>query len=250
MSSLPVEGTQAPAIRTIDLNADLGEGCPNDLALLGLVSSASLCCAAHAGSPEIIRQTLLDARDLGVAVGAHPGYDDREGFGRRERKLSTAQVIDLINGQVGRLIAIAKELEMEVEYVKPHGALYNQAQWEPEIAEGIVTALGGFRIPLVGQPGSVLELKARERGLRYIAEGFPDRRYRLDGSLVPRTEPDAILHHLGEMEAQVVRLVQERRVETLCIHGDDPRAVANAQFVRLVLETQRIAVRSFIDRSI
>jgi 5-oxoprolinase (ATP-hydrolysing) subunit A len=248
MSSSPVDGT--PALpKAIDLNADLGEGFPNDRALLGLVTSASICCGAHAGSAAVIRQTLVAARDQGVIVGAHPGFDDRDGFGRRERQVSTKQVIDLLNDQVGRLKGIAQELGVQVEYVKPHGALYNQAQWQPEIAAGVVLALCGFRFPLLGLPGTFLELKAREYGLRYIAEGFPDRRYRVDGSLVPRSEPNAVLHDPGEMEAQLVRLVQEGRVATLCIHGDDPRAVANAQFVRLVLDRQGIAVRSFMDQS-
>jgi UPF0271 protein len=249
MNSSPVDGTPA-LLGAIDLNADLGEGFPNDRVLLGLVTSASICCGAHAGSAAVIRQTLVDARDHGVIVGAHPGFDDRDGFGRHERQVSTTQVIDLLNDQVGPLTAIAQELGVQVAYVKPHGALYNQAQWQPEIAEGVVVALCKFPFPLLGQAGTFLELKACEYGLRYIAEGFPDRRYRVDGSLVPRSEPDAVLHEPGEMEAQVVRLVQEGRVETLCIHGDDPRAVANAQFVRLVLERQGIAVRGFMDRSV
>jgi 5-oxoprolinase (ATP-hydrolysing) subunit A len=249
MNSSPVDGTPAP-LRAIDLNADLGEGFSNDRVLLELVTSASICCGAHSGSPEVIRRTLLDARDHGVVVGAHPGFADREGFGRREQKLTTKQVTDLVNDQVAELIVIAEELGIHVDYVKPHGALYNQAQWQPEIAEGVVVALCRFSFPLLGQPGTFLELKAREYGLRYIAEGFPDRRYRVDGSLVPRRESNAVLQESGEMEAQVVRLVQEGRVATLCIHGDDPHAVANAQFVRLVLERRGIAVHNFMDRSI
>ena len=248
MSSSPVDRTPALSM-AIDLNADLGEGFPNDRVLLGLVTSASICCGAHAGSAAVIRRTLVDARDHGVIVGAHPGFDDRDGFGRRERQVSTTQVIDLLNDQVGRLTAIAQELGVQVEYVKPHGALYNQAQRQPEIAAGVVLALCGFRLPLLGLPGTLLELKAREHGLRYIAEGFPDRRYHVDGSLVPRSEPNAVLQDPGEMEAQVVRLVREGRVATLCIHGDDPRAVANAEFVRLVLDRQGISVRSFMDQS-
>jgi UPF0271 protein len=249
MNSSPVDCSPAvPA--AIDLNADLGEGFPNDRVLLGLVTSASICCGAHAGSPDVIRRTLLDARDGGVVVGAHPGYDDREGFGRRERKLTPKQVTDLVIDQVAGLIALAAEMGIRIEYVKPHGALYNQAQWQPEIAEGVVVALRHFSFPLLGQPGSSLERKARESGLRYVAEGFPDRRYRVDGSLVPRSERDAILGEPGEMEAQVVSLVQEGRVETLCIHGDDPRAVANARFVRLVLARHGIGVRGFMDRSV
>jgi 5-oxoprolinase (ATP-hydrolysing) subunit A len=246
MSSSPVDDTTALP-KAIDLNADLGEGFPNDRVLLGLVTSASICCGAHAGSPDVIRRTLLDARECGVVVGAHPGFDDREGFGRRERNLTAKQVTDLVKNQVAGLIAIAAELGMQVEYVKPHGALYNQAQRQPEIAEGVVVALRQFSLPILGQPGSIIEGKARESALRYITEGFPDRRYRADGSLVPRSERDAIIYEPGEMEAQVVRLVREGRVETLCIHGDDPRAVFIARFVRLVLDRHGIAIRRFMD---
>ena len=149
MSSSPVDRT--PALpRAIDLNADLGEGFPNDRVLLGLVTLASICCGSARRQAEAIRQTLVDARDHGVIVGAHPGFDDRDGFGRRERQVSTKQVIDLLNDQFGRLTEIAQELGVQVEYVKPHGALYNQAQGQPEIAAGVVLALCGFRIPLLG----------------------------------------------------------------------------------------------------
>jgi UPF0271 protein len=231
------------------LNADLGEGFPNDRVLLGLVTSASICCGAHAGDTEIIRRTLLDAREAGVVIGAHPGFDDREGFGRREQKRTTKEVTDLLNDQIVWLSEIAGELGMRVQYVKPHGALYNQAQWQPEIAEGVVIALCGLALPLIGQPRTLLERKACENGVRYIAEGFPDRRYRVDGSLVPRTEPDAVLDEPHAMETQVVRLVREGGVATLCIHGDDPRAVANARLVHQVLDREGIAVRGFMDRS-
>jgi 5-oxoprolinase (ATP-hydrolysing) subunit A len=231
---------------TIDLNADLGEGFPNDRALLERVSSASISCGAHAGSPEIIRQTLLDARDCGVVVGAHPGYPDREHFGRLDRAISAEAVRGLILDQVASLVAIASDAGVSVRFLKPHGALYNQAQRQDEIARGVVAAAFALGLPLLGQPGTILERMASEHGLCYVAEGFPDRRYRDDGSLVPRNEPGAVLHDPDEMENNLLRLAAEGRVVTLCIHGDDSRAVANAQIVRRILEGHRITIRPFV----
>jgi UPF0271 protein len=229
----------------IDVNADLGEGCPNDRKLLELVTSASICCGAHAGSRAVIRQTLRDASDCGVVVGAHPGYRDREGFGRRDQRLSQDELVSLITAQVEELIALAGEIDVQVAYIKPHGALYNQAQRQRDVAVPVALAAGNLRLPLFGQPGSLLEAEARKHRVPYIPEGFPDRRYRGDGALVSRTEPDAILHEPGEIQAQVLRLVSEGKVATLCIHGDDPRAVTNAQLVRAVLKEHAIVVRSF-----
>jgi 5-oxoprolinase (ATP-hydrolysing) subunit A len=241
------EPTRPAEHRSIDLNADLGEGFENDRALLELVTSASICCGAHAGNPQAIRDTLRDAVAQGVCIGAHPGYADREGFGRREQKLTTLEAVNLISAQLNALMALAAEVDAEVSYLKPHGALYNQAGREPEIARAIVTAARSFGLPLLGQPGSLVETFAHDGGVVYVAEGFPDRRYRDDGSLSPRSEPGALLHEPNEIEEQVIRLLSERRVATLCIHGDEPAAVANASIVRQVLQRHGIAVRSFVD---
>jgi UPF0271 protein len=232
--------------KAIDLNADLGEGFPNDRALLELVTSASVCCNAHAGSEEVIRATLVAAKQSGVVVGAHPGYRDREGFGRRDQQLTRNEILILICEQIEQLTNIADTVELEIAFLKPHGALYNQAQREQDIAAPIVFAAELHHFALLGLPGSLLESEARNQRRPYIAEGFPDRRYRDDGSLVPRSEPDAILHDPAEIEAQVLRLVNDGRVATLCIHGDDPRAVANAELVRGVLTHHGIAIRSFL----
>jgi UPF0271 protein len=231
--------------RAIDVNADLGEGFPNDAALLARVTSASIACGAHAGDRETILGTLRAAKSRTTIVGAHPGYADRAGFGRREQSLAAADVERLIVEQVMYLDSLATEVGLPIRFVKPHGALYNQAQRQEEIAAGVVSALARLMLPLVGQPGSVLEARARGHGVRYITEGFPDRRYRDDGRLVPRGEPDAILQDPAEIEAQVVRLI-DRGVMTLCIHGDDPRAVSNADCIRMVLERHKIAQRSFL----
>jgi UPF0271 protein len=231
----------------IDLNADLGEGFPNDRALLALVTSASICGAAHAGSPETISRTLEEARSLGVVVGAHPGYSDREGFGRREQTMSDLQVQSLIRDQLKIITALADAAGMRIAFLKPHGALYNQAQHQAEIAQGVIAAAAESHLPLLGQPGTLLERLARERGIRFIAEGFPDRLYRADGSLAPRTAPNAVLDDPVLIAASVNRLLDDPRVATLCIHGDDPRAVANAQLLRRVLEHEEIAIRGFVD---
>jgi UPF0271 protein len=241
------ENSTSTGWRAIDLNADLGEGCPNDRALLGIVTSASVCCGAHAGGPEDIRRTLRDALEGGVVIGAHPGYPDRAGFGRHEQAISSADSRRLIIEQVAVLQALAAEIGVPIRFLKPHGALYTQAQRQPGIASGVVAAAAELDMPLLGQPGTLLERLAAEHGIPYIAEGFPDRRYRVDGSLVPRSEPGAVLHDRDEMEAQLLRLVAEGRVATLCIHGDDPRAVANAELVRDVLGRHGIVIRSFLD---
>jgi UPF0271 protein len=235
------------APRTIDLNTDVGEGCPNDRLLIDgdLATSANVACGGHAGDPEVIRQTLGYARDRGVVVGAHPGYPDREHFGRREQTMSSDAVTTLILEQVAFLNELAAEAGVAVRFLKPHGALYNQAQRQNEIARGVVDAAAKLGLPLLGQPGSLLEGWAKGRGIRYVAEGFPDRRYRDDGSLVPRSEPDAVFQDPDELLFNASRLVQQRRVATLCIHGDEPRAVENARLVRQFLEGQGISVRGF-----
>ncbi len=142
-----------------------------------------------------------------------------------------------------------REAGVSIGYLKPHGALYNQAQHQEPVARGVVAAAAALDLPLLGQPGTLLQTFCSERNVRYIAEGFPDRRYRDDGSLVPRTEPKAILVEPEELTAQVLRLVAEGRFATLCIHGDDPRALHNAKLVRSVLKNHGIPVRSFMDIS-
>jgi UPF0271 protein len=226
----------------IDVNADLGEGLPNDAALLDLVTSTSVCCGAHAGDAVAIRGTLSAAKARGVAVGAHPGYADREHFGREELTVSAGDVERLIVGQVEALERHALGLGVPVLFVKPHGALYNQAQREPEVARGVIAAVRRLGLPVLGMPGSVLERLAAESGVRFVAEGFPDRRYDADGRLVPRSRPDALLEGPEEVGAQAVRLVG-RGLATLCIHGDSPGAVANAEAVREALERNGIAPR-------
>jgi 5-oxoprolinase (ATP-hydrolysing) subunit A len=241
------EGTvRQRAVRSVDLNADLGEGFASDRDLLHRVTSASVCCGAHAGSPVSIRETLHNAQRLGVVVGAHPGYPDREGFGRRARIVTSEQVEQWILDQVAALGELAGATGVPLRFLKPHGALYNQAQREEHVARGVIEGVSRLGLPLLGQPGTILERLAAARGIHYVAEGFPDRRYQPDGTLVPRSEPGSVLRNVEEVESNVVALLADGRAKTLCIHGDDPDAVANADRVRLVLDRNGITPRSFL----
>jgi UPF0271 protein len=229
----------------VDLNADLGEGCPWDDPLLARVTSASVCCGAHAGDPGAIAATLRAASRLGVVVGAHPGYADRENFGRRERPIARGEAESLVREQVAALGAIAGPLGVAIRFLKPHGALYNQAQREPGVAAGVVAAASALGLPILGQPGGAVEAEARASGVRFVAEGFADRAYRPDGRLVPRGEPGAVLTDRGAIAAQVLRLV-DRGFETLCLHGDRPEAVALADLVRESLDRAGLRVAPFL----
>lgn len=219
----------------IDLNADLGEGAGTDADLMPLITSANISCGFHAGDAETVAAALELAAAYGVRVGAHPGYPDREHFGRRELDLTPRAVFLLCLHQLGALRALAEEQEVPFTYVKPHGALYHQAGQTRAYAVGLVNAARAISrtadLPVVGLPGSGTQTLSAEVGLSFIPEGFADRRYRPDGSLVPRTEPDAILHDVKEVVAQVEWLVREKGVRTICVHGDTPGAV---EFVRAV----------------
>jgi 5-oxoprolinase (ATP-hydrolysing) subunit A len=230
--------------RTIDLNADLGEGCPWDYALLGRVTSASVCCGAHAGDPETIHQTLRWAGERGVVVGAHPGYPDRENFGRRDQNMSGRELALMVELQLVALEKLAARAGVALRFVKPHGALYNQAQREFEVATYMLYPVFQRGLPILGQPGSFVERMAGELEVPFIAEGFADRRYQADGRLVPRSEPNAMLHDPFEIRQQVLSLV-DRGLRTICIHGDDPRAVDLADLVLDTLKDAGIEPRSF-----
>lgn len=228
----------------IDLNADLGEGAGTDAELMPLVTSANVCCGLHAGEPAVSRETLELARLNGVAVGAHPGYADRDHFGRRELPLTAEEVWGWCAFQIGGLLGLASAEDATVRYVKPHGGLYNQACRDREIAQAVVAACTLYGLPVVGLPGSELEAACRDR-VPFFAEGFADRRYRPDGSLVPRTEPDAFVHDPGEAVKQVEWLIRDKGVRTVCVHGDNPEAVAFARAVREALLARGFALKPF-----
>ena len=221
----------------IDLNADLGEGAGTDADLMPLITSANISCGFHAGDADTVVAAIELATLHGVCVGAHPGYPDREHFGRRELHLDSGPLTYLVLHQLGGFRALADWAGVYVRYVKPHGALYNQGCRDRTHADAVVAAVADVAdfynrpLPLVALPGSALQAAAGEQRLPFIPEGFADRRYRPDGTLVPRTEPDALLHDPKEVVEQVEWLVREKDVRTICVHGDTPGAV---EFVRAV----------------
>ena len=247
---------------TIDLNADLGEGYDGDEALLGIVSSANVACGGHAGDAETMAATVRLAVANGVAVGAHPGYPDREGFGRVSGFLAGDDLYEALTEQVSALADIAAPLGARLSHVKPHGALYNDAVANRELADIIarVTAETPGSPALMGMAGSEMQAAAEQHELAFIAEGFVDRAYEPDGTLVPRSEPNAVHTELNVATTQALRLAQDSEVtardgsvitvlaETLCIHGDTPGAAAAADAVRSVLESQGVEVRAGSNR--
>ncbi|MBM3997475.1 MAG: LamB/YcsF family protein [Planctomycetes bacterium] len=212
----------------LDLNSDLGEGCGLDAELMPLLTSANICCGFHAGDSATAHAALKSAAKHGVHVGAHPGYADREHFGRRDLTLSEDAVFELCLFQVGALAGLAQSVGIHLRYLKPHGALYNQAGRDDAFARPIAAAAEILNLPVMGLPGSRLALLCKARA-GFIAEGFADRRYRADGSLVPRDQPDAFVSDIAEAVAQAERLVRESAIQSLCVHGDNPRAL---DFVR------------------
>jgi len=231
-------------IMEIDLNADLGEGAGFDAELMPLITSANVCCGLHAGGPGEIAKTLVLANKFGVTVGAHPGYADREHFGRREHELGNQEFVALCVYQIGALEVMTTALGLSVQYVKPHGALYNQACRDRHIADLFVIAAAQFNLPVLGLPNSELAEACVDR-VPFIPEGFADRRYRSDGSLVPRTEPDAFVHDPDEAVTQVEWLIRERGVQTICVHGDNPQAVAFTKAVRDALLARGFTLKAF-----
>ena len=229
----------------IDLNADLGEGAGFDTELMPLITSANICCGLHAGGPGEIARTLGLAHKHNVAIGAHPGHADRENFGRRELELKNQDLVALCVYQLGALDAMAAALGLSVQYVKPHGALYNQACRDRRVADLFVIAAAQLRLPVVGLPGSELETACEDR-VPFFAEGFADRRYQPDGSLVPRTEPDAFVRDPDEAVKQVEWLLREKRVSTICVHGDNPQAVAFVKAVRDALVARGFTLKAFV----
>src|SRR5262245_54240934 len=229
---------------TLDLNADLGEGVGTDAELLALVTSANVSCGAHAGDPAGIYTTLELAAERGVAVGAHPGYPDRVNFGRVPMKWTEQEVWANVMAQAGGLVALAEAADVEVTYLKPHGALYHQACADAVTARAVVAACVALDLAIVGLPGSNLEDEADDF-VDFIPEGFADRRYRPDGTLVPRTEKDALIHDPAEAVAQIERLVKEFGVQTVCVHGDSPGAVAFTKAVREKLIAKGFELKSF-----
>ena len=235
----------------VDLNSDVGEGygawsIGADRELMPLITSANIACGFHAGDPDVMRATVDLARRHGVAVGAHPSYPDRQGFGRRRMDLTPAEIEDAVLYQIGAIYAFARAVGVPLAHVKPHGALYNYAARDPAAAEAIARAVRSFssELIMVGLAGSLLIEAARAAGVPYAAEAFVDRAYAPDGSLRSRTLPGAVLTDTEAAVAQAVGIVRDGAVrtpegsiavhaDTLCLHGDTTGA---AQFARAVRE--------------
>lgn len=229
----------------VDLNADLGEGDPYDAELLTIVSSCNVACGGHAGDKDSMRATVMAAAANRVAIGAHPSYPDREGFGRRSGFASGSALRESLQAQIDVLQAIVAEHGEELSHVKPHGALYNDAVNDRELADLIVetVAKSAPGAAFVGLPASEMQSAAARTSLRFVAEGFIDRAYQDDGQLVPRSEPGAVHKTLELVLPQAAALVGI--VDTLCIHGDTPGAAEAAAAVRKELEKQGVEIRAF-----
>ncbi|MBB5350337.1 UPF0271 protein [Haloferula luteola] len=223
-------------MQRIDLNVDLGEGGNADKALIALATSVNISCGGHAGDEMTLRRAMEWAAAQGVAVGAHPGHEDREHFGRRPMKMEMGALEELLVRQLSRFRKLAEEVGVEVAHVKAHGALYHQLDGAADWADVFLNQVAhhfpeaGVTVP----PDGWLEDQGRGRGLRVIREGFADRRYGGDGKLVPRGQPNAVIHDPEEALVQAIDLAQ--RVETLCVHGDGVAAVKLLTFLRLSLE--------------
>jgi UPF0271 protein len=247
--------------RRVDLNADIGESfgiytTGDDERLLRTITSGSIACGFHAGDPAVMRRTVRMAARAGVSIGAHPGFPDLSGFGRREMSFAPEEIADLVRYQIGALSAIAKAEGAALRHVKPHGALYNMSVRRADIAEAIARAVASFdgALVLVGLPGSELLSAASRLGLSVAAEAFADRSYESDGSLTPRHRADAVLTEPGPAAERAVRMVLDGKVvaregstlalkvDTICVHGDTPGAAGLAAAVRAGLEQAGITV--------
>jgi UPF0271 protein len=248
---------------TIDLNADLGEhdgtGYAADDALLGVVSSANIACGAHAGSRDVMLRTVQSAHDRGVAIGAHPSYPDRDGFGRRAMDIPMDELEGSVRDQIRALASCCADAGASLRYVKPHGALYNRAARDPALAAMLAGCIRdvGLHLCVLSPPQGELESAARAAGLRVAREAFIDRAYDSDGSLVARSEFGAVLTGAEELAARAVRIARDGLVEaidghdidiaadSLCVHSDSPDALAVVMCARAALVTHGFSIRGF-----
>jgi len=255
-------GALAPRM-IIDINCDMGESfgpwkMGADAEVMPNITSANVACGAHAGDPGVMRRTIRAAKAHGVAVGAHPGFADLQGFGRREMQADPAEVEDSLIAQIGALAAMARAEEAPLRHVKAHGALYNMAARDRRLADAIARAIKAFDASLImfGLPKSPMIDAGAAAGLRVASEGFADRSYEPDGSLTPRSRPGAVIHDAAVVVDRAVRMVRDGvvltpdgreiplRVDTICVHGDTPGAPDLTRRIRAGLEAAGITVRS------
>jgi len=243
----------------IDLNCDLGESfgrytLGNDAAIMPYITSVNIACGFHAGDAAVMQSTVRLAKQHGVAIGAHPSWPDLQGFGRREMNVSPAETEALVLYQIGALAVFTKVEGMELRHVKPHGALYNQAAKDRSLADAIARAVKRFSgdLILVGLAGSSLVEAGMEVGLRVANEGFPDRAYNPDGSLMSRSSPGAVIESPDEVAQNAIRLAKDGiqfgdkhvNMDTLCLHGDNVHAAENAKRLREAMKQAGIEVKT------
>ena len=240
----------------IDLNCDLGEGGAHDSEIMPLISSANIACGGHAGDEAAMRATMRLALMHGVAIGAHPGYEDRQHMGRRPMDLPPGTIYDLVSRQLEHFAQIANELGADIHHVKAHGALYNQADADPLMAYAVANAILDMlpQVVIYAPPNGCMMSAAKSAGLRFRAEGFIDRRYNADGSLVPRGQAGAVIDDPTAASAQAMEMLFERRVTsvggsvvpieigTLCVHGDSKSALEILKSTRLAIESAGLRV--------
>jgi UPF0271 protein len=243
----------------MDLNADVGEGCGNDAALVPLLTSASIACGAHAGDAATMQRTVALAQQYGVAIGAHVSYPDREHFGRHDMDLPSQALMDYVLQQLRVLDDIARATGASVRYFKAHGALYNRMTRDAETAQVVITAVRDFdfALPVLTLSNSAAVSVAQELGVTPVAEAFADRAYSADGKLVSRERPGAVISDVNAVVQRALDIALAHRVQSLdghsvriharslCVHGDTPGAVALAHAVRTALQQAGVELRAF-----
>ncbi len=226
----------------VDLNADLGEGITDDAGLLAVVTSANVACGFHAGDVATMHAVCRDAARRGVTIGAQVSYADREDFGRRAMDVASSTLKEWVAEQVTVLEEIARSEGTRVGYLKPHGALYHRVVDDADQARAVLAGSG--ELPVLGLPGAVILALAQDDGRATYTEGFPDRGYTPEGRLVPRSEPGALVSDTDEITVRAVRLAHD--VDSVCLHGDSPAAVARTTAVRRALEAAGLRVAAFV----
>lgn len=245
----------------IDLNADLGEtdspdGIARDIAIMDIVSSCNIACGGHAGSPDVMRTMLMSAKSSSIAPGAHPSYPDRAGFGRTSMDISLANLEASLARQLQDIKEIAAEVRVNLTHIKPHGALYNDAQDDPGLSTLLVDMAARANLALVGMPGTLIQQKASDKGITFIAEAFIDRQYSSNGRLVPRSEAGAVIADEDDRIRQGLSLAKATpllaqdggvltiEAQTLCLHSDSDGALETARRMRTALEQAGILIGS------
>ena len=250
-------------MKSIDINCDMGEAfgnysMPNDIVLMDYISSVNIACGFHAGDAQVMQDTVALALQKGLAIGAHPGFQDLQGFGRREMKISAREAYQITLYQIGALNGFVKAVGAKLHHVKAHGALYNMAAKDIELAKAIVQAVYDFDANLIlyGLAGSKMIEAAERSGLATASEVFADRSYQDDGSLTPRTQPEAMIEDEKQSVQQVLRFAEHQEVvsmnnkiiavkaETLCLHGDGKHAIEFAKTIREAFKSKGIAVKA------